>query len=220
MDHAPLDGPRTHDGDFDDEVVPAAGAETREHRHLGAALDLEDTDGIGRAKHVVDGVVALWNVGQCEHSAKVMSDEVIAAPNTREHAESENVDLDESDGLDVVFVPLQHGAIDHRGGRDRAQVDERTVGNGEPSAVEAEVAWVPAKLGGNLDGEVHSRVGVVETGLPQVLLLNPTLVEPVYISAQLVDLVLRQAERLPVFFPWGVLGRRSTPQEYTTVNVR
>ena len=57
MHHFPLDRPGADDGDFDDEVVEASGAEAGEHGHLGAGFDLEDADGIGVGDHVVDGGV-------------------------------------------------------------------------------------------------------------------------------------------------------------------
>jgi len=40
--HVALDRPGTHDRDLDDEIVEFLGLQSRQHRHLGAALDLED----------------------------------------------------------------------------------------------------------------------------------------------------------------------------------
>jgi hypothetical protein len=44
MHHAALDRPGAHDRDLDHEVVEFARLQARQHRHLGAALDLEDAD--------------------------------------------------------------------------------------------------------------------------------------------------------------------------------
>src|SRR5207253_9070809 len=42
------------DRDLDDEVVVTPRLQPRQHRHLPAALDLEDADRVGVADHVVD----------------------------------------------------------------------------------------------------------------------------------------------------------------------
>jgi hypothetical protein len=42
--HVALDRARPHDRDLDDEVVEFARFEPRQHRHLGAAFDLEHAE--------------------------------------------------------------------------------------------------------------------------------------------------------------------------------
>ncbi len=54
MHHVALDRPRAHDRDLDDEVIKFVRLEPRQHRHLGAALDLEYADRIGARQHAVD----------------------------------------------------------------------------------------------------------------------------------------------------------------------
>ena len=49
MHHAALDRTRPHDRHLDHEIVEAARPEPRQHRHLRAALDLEDADRVGAA---------------------------------------------------------------------------------------------------------------------------------------------------------------------------
>ena len=53
MHHVADDGPRPDDGHLHHEVVEALGPEARERRHLGAALHLEDADGVGLLEHGV-----------------------------------------------------------------------------------------------------------------------------------------------------------------------
>ena len=55
MDHVALDRAGADDRDLDDEIVEALRLQARQHRHLRAALDLEDADGVGAAEHAVDG---------------------------------------------------------------------------------------------------------------------------------------------------------------------
>ena len=55
VDHVALNGAGSDDRDFDDQVVEGSRLQTRQHRHLRPALDLEDPDRVGVANHVVDG---------------------------------------------------------------------------------------------------------------------------------------------------------------------
>jgi hypothetical protein len=56
--HRPaLDRARADERHLDHEVVEAAGLEARQGGHLGAGLDLEHTDGVGAAEHLVDLVL-------------------------------------------------------------------------------------------------------------------------------------------------------------------
>src|ERR1019366_2986234 len=53
MDHVALDRTRPDDGDLDDQVVERARLHPRQHRHLGAALDLERAERVGLPDHGV-----------------------------------------------------------------------------------------------------------------------------------------------------------------------
>jgi hypothetical protein len=64
MDHLALDRTRPDDGDLDHQIVVAAGPQPRQHGHLRSAFDLEDTDRIRAADHIVDGPIARRDVGQ------------------------------------------------------------------------------------------------------------------------------------------------------------
>ena len=48
MHHVALDRPRPHDRDLDDEIVERLRLQSRQHRHLRAALDLEHADRLAR----------------------------------------------------------------------------------------------------------------------------------------------------------------------------
>jgi hypothetical protein len=53
MDYIAPDGARSDDGDLDDEIVERARLHPRQHRHLGAALDLEGDERVGLPDHGV-----------------------------------------------------------------------------------------------------------------------------------------------------------------------
>ena len=54
MHHLALDRSGANDRHLDHQIVEVARPEARQHAHLRPALDLEDTDGIGPAEHVID----------------------------------------------------------------------------------------------------------------------------------------------------------------------
>src|SRR5881394_1183763 len=59
--HVALDRAWTDDGDFDHKVVKHPRFQARQHVHLRAAFDLEDTDRFTPAKHVIDRLLILRN---------------------------------------------------------------------------------------------------------------------------------------------------------------
>ena len=57
VNHTALDGAWSYDGYLNDQIIEASRLESRQHRHLGAALYLEDAHAVCSAQHVVDGGV-------------------------------------------------------------------------------------------------------------------------------------------------------------------
>ncbi len=116
MHHAALYGPGPHDGDLDHQVVKGAWLQARQHAHLGAALDLEHTHGVGAADHGVGGGVLLWDVVQAHGLALPGPHHVQHAAQSAEHAQGQHVHLHQAQGVDVVLVPFDDAAVFHGGG--------------------------------------------------------------------------------------------------------
>ena len=57
VDHVALNRPWAHDSDLDDEIIERARFHPRQHRHLGAAFDLEGAERIGLPDHGVSAGV-------------------------------------------------------------------------------------------------------------------------------------------------------------------
>src|SRR5499427_8297403 len=66
MHHIALDRPRAHDRNLDDQIVKRVWLEPRQHRHLGAALDLEHADRVGARQHAIDRWLLRRNGGERE----------------------------------------------------------------------------------------------------------------------------------------------------------
>jgi len=149
VDRAALDGARADEGHLDHQVVEAAGPQPGQGGHLGTALDLEHADGVGGADHVVDGVL-LGQKRQVDGDAVVGGDQVDCAVEGTEHAEPQQVELDEARRCTVVLVPLQDAAVGPGGPLDRADLAEGTVADDHAAGVDAEVAGGIGQLGGQL----------------------------------------------------------------------
>jgi hypothetical protein len=124
-----LDRPRPHQRHFDDEVVELARLESREHRHLRAALDLEDPHRVRSAERVVDDGVFLGDERELlEHLRRahpfVVLHERQHLPQRGQHPQPQDIHLEEAERIEVVLVPRDDGAAFHRGRFDRRDLDE------------------------------------------------------------------------------------------------
>ena len=193
--HVALDRPRAHDRHLDHEVVEARGLEPREHRHLCARLDLEHAHGVGALDHGVHRRVLGRDVGERERGAAETVYEIERAADGREHAERKAIDLQKPERIEVVLVPLDHGAAFHRGVFDRHEAREFVARDHEAPDVLREM---PRKAHEGLhQREQPPDRGVVggEPGLAQAL-GRKALVPPLEILRQPVDLIRREPQRL------------------------
>jgi len=117
------------------QVVEAAGSEPGQGSHLGTALHLEHPDRVRPAEHVVDLGIVQGHVAQLEPGP----DHVVAVVQRGEHAETEQVELDQPDGGTVVLVPLEHAPAGHPPPLHRAHLDHRTVADHHAAGVDAQM---------------------------------------------------------------------------------
>ena len=200
MDHAALDGPGPHDGHLDHQVVEPARLQSRQHRHLGPALDLEHAHGVGTADHVVGFLVLVLDVLQREGIAAPLAHEIEAAAQRREHAQRQHVDLEQAHVLQVVLVPLDDGAVGHGRVFHRHQPRELALRQHETAHVLAQVPGKAAQGFGQLQPLPHPQFADVHARfsrpLAQALHLQPVLVEPVMLLGERIDQPGRNAQRL------------------------
>ncbi len=146
--------------------------EPGEGGHLGPALDLEHADRVGLAQHVVD-LGLLRDRGQVDLDAVMRLDEVDAQVEGGEHAQAEEVDLDQADGGAVVLVPLENAPVLHAAPLDGADLDDRPVADDHAAGVDAEMPREALDLLRQVD---HRLGDVVVLGVGQAVavgLLRP-----------------------------------------------
>ena len=61
--------------------------------------------------------------------------EIERAPDHGEHAEAEHIDLEQAQGLEIVLVPLNDGALRHRRVLRRHELSERPARDDEAAGV-------------------------------------------------------------------------------------
>ena len=164
MDGIALDGARPDDRDFDHEVVEVLRPRFRQRLHLRPTLDLEDAHGVGRLEHREDLGDVFGHAVEIEADGAVVLDQLERLVDGRQHAEAEQVELDELERLDVALVVLGHDAVGHRGPLQRRDVDERRGGDQHAAAMDREVPRVAVHPGTELEppfpvGEVSGGAG-------------------------------------------------------------
>ena len=138
--HVALDRAGPDDGDLDDQIVEGARLDAGQHGHLRPAFDLEHPQGVRLADHGVGLGILRRDGGQVQIDPLVFGQQVQTAPHATEHAERQDIDLHELQGVDVVLVPFDHLAIIHRSRLDGDEIVEPVLGQDEAAGVLAEMA--------------------------------------------------------------------------------
>ena len=135
VDGLPLDRAGPHQGDLHGEVVEVLRLGLQDALHLRTALDLEDADRVGRLDVGVDGGVVERDPRQVDRGALQPGELVDAVLDGAEHAEAEQVDLEEAGVAAGVLVPLADLATGHRRGLHRHELDQRPAGDDHAARV-------------------------------------------------------------------------------------
>jgi len=176
VDRATLDRARPDQRDLHHQVVEILRPQPRQGGHLGAGLDLEHAHRVGSAEHLVDRGVFLRDGMQVPSLAVMGRHQVEAVVQAGQHAQAEQVDLDQSRVGAVILVPLQHAAARHPRPLHRAHLAHRPIADHHPAGVDAQVPGQPLHLGGQFrhrlgDGHVLAdRLTRADVAGPCVLL--------------------------------------------------
>lgn len=137
---SPLDGSRPDNGHLHDEAVKRPRFHAWQHRHLGAAFDLEGAEGIGLADHRVGGRILLLDIRQAHGDILMIPQQLERLRHAGQHAEREHVDLHELQRLDVVLVPFHDLAVLHGRRFDRHQIVKPVLRQNETARMLSKMA--------------------------------------------------------------------------------
>ena len=123
-------------------------------------------------------------------------DQVEAAAQGAEHAQGEDVDLEQADRVEIVLVPLDHRALGHAGILHRDQGVQWLFGDDEAAGVLREVARKTDQLVGQGQHPAQDRTLRIEAGLFQAFGAGGLVAPAAAAVGQDVDLLGRQTQGL------------------------
>jgi hypothetical protein len=141
-----------------------------------AALDLEHAQRIRALEHGIDAWELARHGRELEVDAIACPQHPETAPDRRQHAEREHVDLHDPERVDIVLVPFDEGAVRHRGIAHRHRLDERPLRQHEAADMLREMAGELDQLAGELQRERQARVLLMQPGAVDIAL--PDAVAP------------------------------------------
>ncbi|VVN28337.1 hypothetical protein PS624_04701 [Pseudomonas fluorescens] len=196
MDHPALNRPGANDGYLNHQIVELRRFQARQHRHLRPRLDLEHANGVSAADHLVGRFVFGRNRRQTQVQIAMATQQVEATTNRAEHAEGEDIHLEQAHRIEVVLVPLDDRALGHRGVLHRHQRVQRLLGNHETTGVLRQMSGEADQLSGQAQHPAQHRALRVETTLEQTLDWRRFIAPVAAAIGQCVDLIRRQAQGL------------------------
>ena len=113
-----------------------------------------------------------------------------------QHAQGEDVDLENADGVEIVLVPFDAGALLHRRVLDRHHLVEPAAGDDEAADVLGEMPRKADQLAREREHPGKLRVGGIEPNAARVLLRHGLGRPAPQHAGERADGVLRQPERL------------------------
>ena len=146
-----MDRSRSDEGDLDGQVVERPRSQPGQSGQLGAGFDLEYPDRVGAAEHLVHGFIVVIDLRPVDEDPGVAVDEPDHLVQGGEHAQAEQVELDQVHGRAVVLVPLDDGAVAHRRLLDRHDFADGTVGQYHPAGVDAQMARGAEQILGDVE---------------------------------------------------------------------
>ena len=133
MHHAALNGTGAHDGHLYHQIIENPGLHPGQEIHLRAAFNLKHPDGIGLTQHVIGGRIRLRYGSNRQGRPTIFSDQIKAFANAGQHAKAKDVDLQNAQGVDIILVPFDGGAVVHRGVFNRAHLIQPSARDDEPA---------------------------------------------------------------------------------------
>ena len=218
MNHAALNRPGPDNRHFNHQIVEGLWLQARQHRHLRPRLDLEHADGIGAADHFVGRFVFGGDRRERQVQITMPAQQVEAAANRAEHAQGEDIHLEQADRIEVVLVPLNDGAVGHRRVFDRHQGVQRLLGNHKTAGMLRQMPGEADQLPGQAQHPAQHRTIRVEAAFTQTFQRRRLIAPAPAAVGQRVDLIRRQAEGLGhiAHGTGGVIGADHRRQRRTT----
>ena len=103
----------------------------------------------------------------------MLAEKIEALADAGQHAEREHIDLKEAERIEIVLVPLDHGAIVHRRIADRNDGVERSPGDDKATGMLAEMPRKAGEFLSQMKGKPQIAVGRVKPQFAEMVLRDP-----------------------------------------------
>src|SRR3990170_1353172 len=199
VDGAALDWTGTDQRHLDDQVLDACHLDAEQHLNLGPALNLDDAQDVGALDHRVDLWVSEVDLLRPDDAPMTLLYVTQAAVQLVEARVAQQVELDEAGVRDRVLVPLTDVAAGHRRRFDRHLLIDAGAGDDDAAGVLAQVPRQAAYLFDQIEKVTPDRKAQTLGELRHILQLVSQRPGEAAVHAfrHLVDLALRQPQRLP-----------------------
>ena len=199
MHHVALDRAGTHDRDFNHEIVETLRLQARQHRHLRAALDLENAHRVGARDHGVDARVFGGNRREAMRDAVMARKQVESLAQAGEHAERQHVDLEKAERVEIVLVPFDCGAALHRRRQHGNHFVEPVPGDDKTAGMLREMAGKAFDLLRERQRPGEAGLARVESEFRNVLCARAVRAAPEGGGGQAPEQIVRKSEGLADF---------------------
>ena len=115
MDHAALDRAGADDGDLNGQIIDASRFKAGQHAHLRARFHLKRADTVGLFQHAIGRPVFLGQGRQIVINVLVIAQLIQGLSDAGQHAKGQDIDLQDTQRINVILVPFNGGAVRHGG---------------------------------------------------------------------------------------------------------
>src|SRR5215472_17982850 len=111
-----------------------------------------------------------------------------------EHAETEHVDLEDAERVEIILVPFDEGAVVHRAVADRHHLVERAPGDDEAADMLGEMARKGLNIANKRAHPCHAWAVHVDARALELVFAHPPAAQAPDRRGEGADRILRQAE--------------------------
>ena len=129
MHHIALNGPWPDNGYFNHQIVKGARPQAGQHRHLCPAFNLKHPNRIRRADHVIHSGILSRDVCQIQMHPIICAQTVQGTRDASQHAQGQHINLQNTQRVQIILVPLHKGAVWHGGIANGHQFVQRAARN-------------------------------------------------------------------------------------------
>ena len=133
MHHITLNGTGSNDRHLNDKIIKGAWTHARQEIHLRSALNLKHPNAICPTQHIVNVRIFRRQGRKTIRHPMMHGDQIKGFADTGQHAQSQNIHLQNTQAVDIILVPTDHSTPFHCGVLDWHQLIQPSIGHDKPA---------------------------------------------------------------------------------------